>query len=125
MIKIYLAGGMNTTWRERIKHDIRFSDRSVVFLDPCDNDTDIPEEYTTIDIHLINTCEIIFAYLELDNPSGIGMAAEIGYGIAKNKTVIFVNEQSDNNYFKFIEVLSTILYKNIEDGIDYLDKLLI
>jgi len=61
--------------------------------------------------------------MEKDNPSGIGLSAEIGYAKALNKTIIFVNE-SESKYFKFVEELSDVVYNNLKDGVDFLAKCL-
>jgi len=120
---IYLAGGMKEKWRNDLKNKLLFTGKHPKILDPVNNKTDIPKEYTTVDIFWIDHCDILFGYMEKDNPSGIGLAAEIGYAKAKGKTVILVNELEDNK-FKFIENLADVTYRNFNDGVEFLIKII-
>lgn len=124
-LKVYLAGGMNKDWRYDLKNTIknRFYINYKWYTDPTENNTDIPVEYTSLDILKIKRSDIVFCYMEKDNPSGIGLSAEIGYAKALNKTIIFVNE-SESKYFKFVEELSDVVYNNLKDGVDFLAKCL-
>jgi hypothetical protein len=73
-MKVYLAGGMESNWRTGVKEALL----DVVFLDPCEHGYDKPELYAAWDARAVDACDVLFAYLEADNPSGYGMVAEIG-----------------------------------------------
>jgi len=78
-----------------------------------------PNVYTTWDLHGVATAEVIFAYMEKDNPSGYGLSLEIGYALGKGKLVIFVNE-STNKHLPIVEEASSVLFKSLEEGLYFL-----
>ena len=65
--------------------------------------------------------------MESSNPSGYGLALEIGYAKALNKTIILINEKSKTDdsfkrYFEIVENLSDIVFDNLDDAIEYLGR---
>lgn len=114
--KVYLAGGF-FDWREKVK-----SISDMEFFDPKLKPNKHWSEYGTWDIHFIKNCDILFAYIDKGNPSGYGLALEIGYAKALNKTVIFVIEpgHEKERYFDFLKVCADVVYDNLNDGIEYL-----
>lgn len=135
--KVYLAGGMKSGWQDQVK-SIYFKKTSAesgpfvhpkhklncVFFDPRDNNTRVAQIFTNWDLFYLRQADIVFAYLEADNPSGLGLAAEIGYAKALGQTIIFVNEQTDNRYVKFVEQISDVVLDNIEEGMVCLARLI-
>lgn len=123
--RIYLAGGFRSNWQKVVIEKLgveRFD-----FYNPREHYLQSPKEYTTWDLHHVKKCDILLGYMEKDNPSGYGLALEIGYAKALNKTIILVNEKSieDNkfeNYFSIVDSSSDIVFKNIQDAIDYIKK---
>jgi len=122
--KVYLAGGMDSDWRQRVKRDAIFT-----WFDPKTKEEVfkrkmMPVEYTNWDLHFIDQCDVLFVYVEKDNPSCIGLAAEIGYARGINKTIVLVLEENNkfikDKYFCFIRECSTVVYDNLEHGIEYL-----
>lgn len=119
-MKIYLAGGMKTGWQDKLIEHKKFEERHT-FFDPRMNNTKEPREYATLDLHNIKQSDLVFAYLEKGNPSGAGLALEIGYGKGLGKTVIFVNEKRDDKYWKLVEETADVVFEKLEDGIRYLE----
>lgn len=136
MEKVYLAGGFRSGWQEKIKRDTQGRDAygnvwpNFLFEDPFEVERGefaekkewTAKEYTKLDLHMIRRSDIVFAYLEKDNP-GLGTIAEIGYAIGIGKTVILVCEKSEvheDRYLDFTRELATITFDNLEDGITYL-----
>ena len=115
--KIYLAGGMNSEWRGRVKQI-----PNMVFFDPKLKPDKHWSEYVTWDVHFVKQCDICFAYMEKMNPSGYGMAAEMGYARALNKTVIFVLEpgHEKDRYFQFLKQFADVVFSDLNSGIEYL-----
>jgi len=115
--KVYLAGGHHSDWRDTVKKI-----KTVEFFDPKLKPNKRWSEYGTWDEHYIKQCDICFAYMDKANPSGYGMAAEIGYAKASGKTVIFVLEagHEKDRYLQFLKQFADIIYDNLEDGIEYL-----
>lgn len=138
--KVYLAGGMKSGWQDVlykayfmkiVDSDVpssfnyaRHHDFDCIYFDPRDNRAKDPQVFTNWDIFHLKQSDIVFAYLEQDNPSGIGLAAEIGYAKALGQTVIFVNEQSDNRYVKFVEEISDVVVNTFEEGVVILARLI-
>lgn len=121
---VYLAGGMATKWRETIKKDL--GDRFVYF-DPIDHELNTPSHYTAWDLHHVRLSNLVFAYMESSNPSGLGLALEIGYAKALAKTIILVDEKSQtsesfNRRFSIVRESSDIVVESLSEGIHLLSK---
>jgi nucleoside 2-deoxyribosyltransferase len=117
--KVYLAGGMNSQWREIVKsHFIN----DIEIFDPKYKPDKKWSEYATWDIHYVKQCDILFAYMDKPNPSGYGLAAEMGYAKALNKTVIFVLEPNHekDKYLQFLKQFADVIYESLDEGIEYL-----
>ena len=115
--KVYLAGGFNSDWRETVKTVFTMD-----FFDPKCKPDKHWSEYGTWDVHFIKSCDILFAYMEKNNPSGYGLAAEMGYAKALNKTEIFVLEpgHEKDRYFQFLKQFADVVYETLDEGIEYL-----
>ena len=120
--KIYLAGGIRSDWQKYVIHEV-----DADFYNPRSKEIDrvlTLTEFGSWDLHYIKKCDIVFAYMEKDNPSGIGMAVEMGYAKGLNKTVILCLEQNNNHikdrYLDFMRKVSDVVYDNLEDAIKYL-----
>lgn len=119
--KIYLAGGMKQQWRHRI---MAFS--NAVFFNPASHGLENPKCYTVWDLHHIKNCDVFFGYMEKDNPSGIGLALEVGYAKALGKTIILVDEtittknEHFSKYYPIVRESADVVFKNLADGIDFL-----
>ena len=123
IISVYLAGGMKTNWQGDIQDAFALY-KDVVFIDPMYNNTKNLQEIVGIDLFGVKQCDIVFAYLEKDNPAGHGMMVEIGYGLALGKTIILINEQSESNvYTTFANEVVDILSENFADGLLALQKM--
>jgi hypothetical protein len=120
---IYLAGGFASGWQSKVKKDLN----SFEFADPSVHNLKNSKEYTEWDLMLIKRADIVFAFLESDNPGGYALALEIGFARALGKLIILVNEkvQPDGTtpYLNMVESSSNIVFRNIDDGIAYLKKI--
>jgi nucleoside 2-deoxyribosyltransferase len=118
--RVYLAGGFSSDWREKVKS--LYLGFNFEFFDPKLKPDKHWSEYGTWDVHFIKQCDILFAYMEKTNPSGYGLAAEIGYAKALNKTVIFVLEpgHEKDRYFQFLKQFTDVVYETLDEGIEYL-----
>jgi hypothetical protein len=117
-MKVYLAGGMRTEWRQIVKErcgGLAFFQ----FFDPCESGFIDADTYTLYDLLAIDKCDVLFGYMESDNPSGIGLATEIGYAKAKGKIIIFVDEKKDK-YFDFVKQCCNIVRSSLDEGINIL-----
>ena len=126
MQKVYLAGGMTNNWREKIIE--KFSDRLTIYS-PIDHKLKDENLYTVWDLHFVKKSDIIFAYMEADNPSGFGLTLEIGYAKALSKTIILIDEKSknDNDFakkFMIVRKSSSVIFEDFIEGVRYLEKFL-
>lgn len=123
-MKIYLAGGMKSNWQSNVKS--KFAN-NFIFFNPQDHKLEKPKDFTCWDLHFVNQADIVFAYLEKDNPSGYGLTLEIGYAKALNKTIILVDERSKvdrsfSNYFNIVRESANVVFEDFESGLRYLDR---
>lgn len=121
-LKVYLAGGMRgEDWQTKVIQAVP----DAKFFNPRTHRLEYPDDYTTWDTTAIEKCDLIFAYLSPDNPSGVGMAAEIGYARALQKKAIFVKDgtREDNRYWMFLEQLCHINTDDLGEAITVLKRL--
>jgi len=119
--KVYLAGGMRSGWQSDLQS------LNLDFIDPTDKE---PErnlslnEYGSWDLHYVKNCDIVFAYMEKDNPAGTGMAVEIGYAKGLGKTVILCleenNQHINDRYLAFMKTVADITFKDFQEAVNYL-----
>lgn len=123
--KIYLAGGLRSNWQKRVIEE--FPD-GFIFFNPREHGLEKSStEYTTWDLHFLNQSDILFGYMEQDNPSGYGLALEIGFAKAQGKTIILVDEKSPANkrfdrYYKIAHEASNVVFKSLDEGIEFLKR---
>lgn len=82
-------------------------------------------QYTLWDMHHIRSADILFGYMEKDNPSGYGLATEIGYAKGLGKTVILIDEKSRadkqfSQYFTMVREVADIVLDSLGEGINIL-----
>jgi len=120
--KVYLAGGIRSNWQQKVIDNV-----DAIFFNPRTKEVDRTltlTEFGTWDLHFIKQCDIVFAYMEKNNPSGIGMAVEMGYAKGLGKTVILClepdNEFIKAGYLQFMKKVSDVVYENIDEAIAHL-----
>lgn len=120
---VYLAGGFKSNWQDKV---IKYFD-NIIFNNPRAHNLKTPMEYTTWDLSAVSRSDIIFAFLEENNPGGYALALEIGYASALGKLIIFVDEKSkdserNKNNLNMVRECSHVVFENLNQGIDYLKK---
>lgn len=125
--KVYLAGGMNqSNWQEKVATAV--GTKGFVFYNPREHSLINSKEYTFWDLFYVKKADILFAYMQKDNPSGIGLTLEVGYARALDKSIILVDEKSEydkefKERFKIVRESSSIVFDNLNEGIDFLKKI--
>ena len=121
-MNVYLAGGMRSGWQNKVKQI-----PNIIFFDPRDKETDDiwdVKKYGPWDLAHIRRSDIVFAYMEKDNPSGYGMSCEIGYAYGLGKTVVLClekdNQYTKDRYLAFMSQVAHITFDNIEEATKYL-----
>ena len=122
--KIYLSGGFRYNWQSKVINSLG---DSCIFFNPREHQLESDKEYWTWDIHFVKECDIVFAYMEANNPSGFGLTFEIGLAYGLNKTIILVDEKSKlevefERYFKIVSNTANARFDNLDAGIEYLKK---
>ena len=125
MAKIYLAGGMRSDWRKKVKSGLWGLNVSHEWIDPTErNNVDVShsDEYAAWDVAGVQQADIVFAYMETDNPSGVGLALEVGVAIGMGgKLIIVVNEDCDNPYMRIVEDAPGVVpFVTLDLGIEFL-----
>lgn len=125
-LSIYLAGGMSSNWQQKIINKFQ---KEFIIYNPRDHELDNSLEYTEWDLFYVKNADILFAFMEKDNPSGFGLTLEVGYAKAMGKLIVLVDEKSsvDKNFgekFKIVRNSSSIVFENLDDGVKYLSSFL-
>jgi nucleoside 2-deoxyribosyltransferase len=95
-MKIYLAGGFHSGWQDKIKSALP----QYNYFDPMnDADQRFAYRWTVQEIEAMKTCDLVIAYFERDNPSGLGLAKEIGWATILNIPVWYIDEHERLNAF--------------------------
>jgi nucleoside 2-deoxyribosyltransferase len=85
---VYCAGGTRSGWAQKVKEAVP----GPIYLDPAQHGLKEENDYTDWDLTAVDMADVLICYLEKDNPSGAGLAVEVGYAAAKGKTIIYVEE---------------------------------
>ncbi len=122
--KVFLSGGFKSNWQSKVIEQLN---DQFIFFNPREHGLEHSDFYTTWDIHYVKECDILFAYMEESNPSGYGLAFELGLAYSLNKTIILVDEKSKTSesfarYFKILYKPSGVVLDNLNDGIEYIRK---
>jgi len=142
--QVYLAGGFRSGWQKKVKETANANPGNwssgeamtrgytqFIWNDPFEKERGefaedrewTAKEYTRLDLFLIDQSDIVFIYLEKDNP-GLGCIAEAGYAVGKGKYTILVREKPHeihtDRYLDFLEEMCDISFDNLEDGITFL-----
>lgn len=120
--KIYLAGGFKGGWHNLVMHELK---DFFTFFNPQKHNLDEVKKYTTWDLYHVGKADIILGYMSSTNPSGYGLALEIGYAKALGKLVILVDERSPIDetfarYFSICHESANITFLSLSEAIQYL-----
>ena len=127
--KVYLGGGLTNNWHEKVeKVDgyIYFNPRTKELPDSNRGSMTFAM-YSTWDLHYVRQSDIVFIYVEKDNPSCIGLSVEAGYAKGLGKTVILVLEPNhyriSDNSLAFISCVADITFETLDEGVEFLKSL--
>jgi hypothetical protein len=125
--KIYLAGGFKGGWHEEVVSKLG---NDFTYFNPQKHDLNDVEKYTSWDLYHVEKCDILLGYMSKDNPSGYGLALEIGYAKAMNKLIILVDERSDiddtfKRYFAICKQSSNVSFETLDEAINYIKSFII
>lgn len=121
--RVYLAGGLRSNWQKQIIDSL---EGQFIFFNPRDHGLEkSSKEYTTWDLHFLQQSEILFGFMEEDNPSGYGLALEVGFAKAQGKTIILVDERSSQDarfarHYKMVHETASVVFSSLGEGIEFL-----
>lgn len=136
---VYLAGGMRSGWQDKVMAAVNDARKAaglgaIIWLDPRSHGCGDDEvAYTSWDLTAVETSNVIFTYMEADNPAGHGLAVEIGYARGLERAtgsaprqVIFVCERDAKpyRYLGMARVCSDHVRDTLDDGISKLIEVL-
>lgn len=112
---VYLAGGMRSGWQDKVMAALP----GVLFIDPRKNGCDHEDAYTAYDLTGVERCDIVFGFIEKDNPGGQGLGVEFGAGVVMGRHLIYVEEEGNpsSRYFGMVRAISDSIYTSFEDGL--------
>lgn len=121
---VYLAGGHRSEWRDHVTGSVPV----LTYRNPKEHSLADPRAYTAWDLEGVRRSDVVFAYLERDNPSGYGLAVEVGYAAGLGKHVIFVDGKSEGDgdearYLQIIHQTANVSFTTLGDAVKYLGKL--
>lgn len=124
--RVYLAGGFRSGWQNQVKADLG---GLVEFVDPSKHGINTTKNYTAWDLAAVDSCDLVFAFLEQSNPGGYALALEIGYAKGQGKTVIYVQEpgsiaEERSKYLGMIQSASDYTCETLNEGQKILRELL-
>ena len=109
---------MKWAWRDLVRQESPEHE----YADPARHDLAAPCLYTHWDLCAIRQCGVLFAYMEADNPSGIGLSLEVGYALALGKLVVLVDEKHDPR-MAIVREAAGVVFDRLDDGIAFLQAL--
>lgn len=115
--KVYLSGGMKSGWQDKMPKT-----EDVIYFDPRKDSpqNQTMQQFVEADIKAVKNSDVIFCYMEKDNPSGLGATWECAVAVENNIPVITVWEK---DYIDpFFACKSLFLYNNFEAGVERLVK---
>ena len=116
-MKIYLAGGTKTNWQGDVKKLVP----NHTYLCPTELETphqNASFKWTGVEYTMVKECDLVLAYFEKTNPSGIGMSIEIGWATAFGVPVILVDDHLQLN--AMLCACSQRIYSSLTPAIEYL-----
>lgn len=125
--KVYLSGGMNeSNWQENVISSV--GKEGYVYFNPNLHNLEHSKEYAIWDLFYVKNADIVFAYMQSNNPSGYGLTLEIGYAAALGKPIILIDEKSKADElfkanFAFVRETASIVFEELNDGIIFLKNL--
>lgn len=118
-MKVFLSGDTRSDWQSDVMR--RFPGHS--FFDPRTLSNKPYKEMAETELAWVDQSDIVFAYLNKNNPYGYGTSFEIGYSVANKKIVIYVDEKQVSSS-KWVSEHPVYSFDTLDKGIAKLEELL-
>jgi hypothetical protein len=121
---VYLAGGMRSNWQDRVIEAVP----GAIYVDPRRHNSKDESAYTAWDLQGVERADIVFGYIEKENPSGAGLAVEFGAGYTLSKSLIYV-EDPEFPYARYFGMVRAVTggentFASLQKGIERLQQLI-
>lgn len=82
-------------------------------------------DYTNWDLTRVDIADIIYVYAEVDNPSCIGLAVEVGWAAKAGKTIVYVepDDHPKHTSLGMVRALANYRSNNFYDSIYILESI--
>lgn len=118
-MKVYLSGGFRSGWQDVVKQQAGGCE----FIDPREHGLEDEHQYTLLDLAGIDVCDVVFAILEQSNDRPLGLCVEVGYAHGRGKTIILVDERSDDHLAGMVRGCANVTVSSLGRGIKLLAAL--
>jgi nucleoside 2-deoxyribosyltransferase len=115
--KVFLSGGTQGSWQDQVKQSVQGAE----FFDPRTLRNLPMEQIARTERAWLDLCDCLFFYFEVDNPSGLGSAFEVGYCVANRIPVIFVDLQR-TSHSEWLGIHCNHVFHAMDDGITALKE---
>ena len=101
---IYLAGGMKGDWQDQVMASVK----GAIFIDPRKHGLSTEAEYTAWDLAGVDRADAILGFMNDGNPGGAGLAVEFGWGAARGKHLMLVEQgaYAQQRYFGMVRAVA-------------------
>jgi SAM-dependent methyltransferase len=119
VMRVFLSGDTRGEWQSVLMN--RFPTHE--FFDPRTLSEEPPSVMARKELEWIDQADIIFAYLNKENPYGFGTSFEIGYSVATRKAIIYVDEKQVSSS-KWIAEHPVLAFDSLDAGVEKLAEML-
>jgi nucleoside 2-deoxyribosyltransferase len=109
---IYIAGGTRTNWRD----EINLSNFDIMSLQGKPLGEIMQQELDWLD-----ECDAILAWFPKENPSGIGLATEMGYVKALGKPIVLVHD--GNPKINWLQHIADFVTTDMNEAVAWINNI--
>jgi len=118
MKRVFLSGGLGT-WMSGVREQLEREGLEVVC--PEDIGSNNPFSYAFLNKQGVLSSDAVLAFLEQDNPNGLGLAFECGYATALGKPLFYADDFSGLDKragMIYGDPVTTWAYPSLSDAVD-------
>lgn len=121
-MRFYLAGGMRgeRDWQNEVSDRLVYSGHE--FFDPREHGLTDSYHYTKWDLGAVATADGVIAFMAKDNPSGIGLALEVGMAIGMGKPVWFANELAEERKWELVNQATSYCFTSLDALMEAIER---
>jgi len=114
-MKVYLAGGFYTNWQKRVMDGAP----EHIYHNPMLHSRQLTTySFVSDDLNAVHNSDVVFVHFEKTNPTGIGLAVEVGYAVALGIPVMYVDDHPRIN--EFLAGCAKRVFSDLDTAIEFL-----